>query len=151
MNMIGMCGDNCTYCPRYIATQNRSAQELEKVKELWIRLGLRDDDFPVEDMVCHGFTPENKCAYAELFTRVSSKAHDNCGLCDDYPCQIITNAFDKSEKLKSHAIKVCTQEEMEMLNKAFFSKREYFGLIHKKHRNRSEVKITANNAAGRDG
>lgn len=134
MNMIGICGDNCACCPRYIATQNGKKTELEKVKELWVRLGLRDHDFPVKDMTCHGCLPENKCAYAELRTCVSVKALKNCGSCDEYPCKLINSAFDKSEKLKSHAKKVCTQEEMDMLHKAFFSKKQYFDRIHQKHR-----------------
>jgi len=56
--MIGICGDNCTYCPRHIATQNGNIQELDKVKELWVRLGLRDPDFPVKDIACNGCKPD---------------------------------------------------------------------------------------------
>jgi len=134
MNMIGICGDNCEYCPRYRATQNGSKVELEKARELWERLGLRDHDFPVEDIACRGCFPENKCAYTELRVCVSAKGHENCGLCDEYPCKLIIGAFNKSEKLKSHAAKVCTREEMDILNKAFFSKKEYFDRIHRKHR-----------------
>lgn len=134
MNMIGICGDNCGYCPRYRATQNGSKVELEKARELWERLGLRDHDFPVEDMACRGCFPENKCAYAELRACVNAKGHENCGLCDEYPCKRIISVFKKSEKLKSHAAKVCTQEEMDILNKAFFSKKDYFDHIHQKHR-----------------
>lgn len=135
--MIGICGDNCTYCPRYIATQNGGTQELEKVKELWVRLGLRGHDFTVEDMVCHGCMPENNCAYIELLSCINEKVHKNCGLCNEYPCKIINDAFDKSEKLNFHAKKVCTQEEMDMLHKAFFSKKEYFDRIHQKHQKKA--------------
>ena len=134
MNMIGICGDNCVYYPRYIATKNGRQIELEKVKELWVRLGLRDRDFPVEDMACHGCMPENKCAYSELCACVSAKLSKNCGLCDEYPCKLINRAFDKSEKLKSQAAKICTHEEMDVLHKAFFWKKEYFDHIHEKHR-----------------
>lgn len=137
MNMIGKCGDNCTYCPRYIATQDGRKIELEKVKELWVRLGLRDDDFPTKDMVCKGCMPDNECAYKELFACVSEKGHDNCGLCNEYPCKIINNAFDQSEKLKFHASRVCTQEEMDMLQKAFFSKKMYFDPIHQRYRKKA--------------
>lgn len=85
MKMIGICGDNCAYCPRYIATQNGGKIELEKVKELWVRLELRDLDFPVQEMACHGCKPENKCAYVELCTCVITKGLENCGLCNEYP------------------------------------------------------------------
>ena len=134
MNIIGICGDNCEYCPRYIATQNGRIEDLENVKELWVRLGLRAPDFPVKDMTCHGCKPENKCAYTELRACVSAKGHENCGLCDDYPCTLINSSFDKSEKLKSLANKVCTQEEMDILHKAFFLKKKYFDGIRQKHR-----------------
>lgn len=134
MNMIGLCGDHCEYCPRYISTQKSRIEDLEKVKELWVRLELRAPDFPVEDMACHGCKPENKCAYPDLRACVNTKTHDNCGLCDEYPCKIIHSVFDKSEKLKDRVNNVCTQEEKEILNKAFFSKKEYFDRIHQKNR-----------------
>jgi len=132
--MIGICGDNCRYCPRYIATQTGRRIELEKVTELWIRLGLRDNRIPAEDMACNGCMPEVNCAYSELCACVVKKALNNCGLCDAYPCKLINRVFNKSEKLQSHAARVCTPEEMDMLQKAFFLKKEYFDRIHQKHK-----------------
>jgi len=131
--ILGKCGDNCYYCHRYIATKNGSIEALEKVKELWIRLGLRDPDFPVQDMACEGCKPENKCAYTELCACVRKKRIENCGFCNEYPCGLMNDAFDKSEDLRIKAIHVCTKEEIDLLNKAFFSKREYFNNIHQKH------------------
>ncbi len=128
---IGICGDNCSYCPRYIATQNRSAEELEEVKELWVRLGLRDPVFPAQDLACFGCKPENKCAYSELRICASEKGFDNCGLCDGYPCKLINDVFEKTEKLRFHATCVCTHEEMDTLYKAFFSKRRNLDQIHR--------------------
>ena len=125
-NMIGICGDNCEFCPRYVATQKGSMGELEKVKELWVRLGLRNPYFPAEGMICNGCRPENNCAYKKLRSCVDAGKVKNCGLCDEYPCKIIKDVYDKTEKLRIHAEKVCTKEEMDILNKAFFSKKEYF-------------------------
>lgn len=65
-SIIGICGDNWFYCPRYTATKSGSVEELENVKELWVRLGLRTPDFPVQDMACYGCNPENQCAYMNL-------------------------------------------------------------------------------------
>jgi len=127
---IGICGDNCSYCPRYIATQNRSAKELEKVKELWVRLGLRDLSFPAQDLACFGCKPENKCAYSELRACAREKGTDNCGLCAAYPCKLINAGFEKSEKLRSYATRVCTLEEMDTLHKAFFSKKQNLDQMH---------------------
>ena len=136
MNMIGICGDKCNCCPRYIATQDGSIQDLEKVKELWVRLGLRDSNFLAQDMACEGCLPENKCAYIDLRSCPNLKSCENCGLCIEYPCKLIKRAFE-SEKLEIQAQKVCTQEEMEILRKAFFSKKEYFDHIHQKFQEKS--------------
>jgi hypothetical protein len=124
MNTIGICGDNCLHCPRHTAAQNGGAKELEEVKELWVRLGLRDLAFPAQDMACFGCRPENKCAYSELRACAREREIDNCGLCKGYPCELINAAFEKSEKLRSHAARVCTPGEMDALHKAFFSKRQ---------------------------
>lgn len=131
--MIGVCGDNCAYCPRYIATKSGSRTELEEVRELWVRLGLRAHDYPAEELACHGCFPGNNCAYKELRACVREKAYENCSSCDDYPCELILNVLEKSEKLKSRASMVCNQKDMEMLRKAFFSKKEFFDQSRRKH------------------
>jgi hypothetical protein len=121
---IGTCGDNCVFCPRYIATQNGSVRELGEVKELWVRLGLRDPAFPVQDMACSGCEPENKCAYPEIRTCAYGKGVENCGLCHAYPCKLIHTVFEKTEAFRSHAVRICMPKEMDALHKAFFSKRQ---------------------------
>jgi len=142
--MIGVCGDNCSYCPRYIATQNRSANDLEKIKELWVRLGLRDPTFSSRGLACLGCKPNIKCAYSELSTCAHEKVIDNCGLCDAYPCILISKAFERSEKLRTHATRVCTPEEMDTLNKAFFSKKQNLDQIHNNMNSVRNKKKTAN-------
>ena len=124
MNIIGICGDNCIYCPRNIATQTKSAQKFDEVKELWVRLGLRDPAFPAQDLVCSGCKPENKCAYPEVRTCVYEKEIENCGFCRVYPCELINVVFERSEQIYAHATQVCTSNEMDALKKAFFSKRQ---------------------------
>ena len=130
MTMIGICGDNCLYCPRYVATRSGGAEELEKVKDLWIRLGLIEHGLPAGEMICSGCVPENNCAYSGLRACVYGKGIENCGLCETYPCELVNGAFDKSEGLRSRAAFVCTTEEMEVLQKAFFSKRENLDQRH---------------------
>jgi hypothetical protein len=97
---------------------------LEKVKELWVNLGLRDPGFPAQDLPCYGCIPENECAYWELCACARENDVDNCGLCHGYPCGLIQSAFDKSERLHSHAIRVCMPKELAVLKEAFFSKRQ---------------------------
>jgi hypothetical protein len=130
MTTMGICGDNCLCCPRYLATQSGEPEELEKVKELWLRLGLRDRALPARDLACYGCAPENKCAYLELRTCVYEKGIENCGLCETYPCVLVNAALEKSEGLCTQAVSVCTSEEMELLRKAFFSKRQNLDRKH---------------------
>jgi hypothetical protein len=130
MNVIGVCGDNCSCCPRYIATQEGSLEALNKVKELWVRLGFRQPDSPARELACFGCGPENKCAYYEVRECAYGKGIDNCGLCQDYPCEVMDAVFEKSENIKSHASSVCASEEMDALTRAFFSKRGNLDKIH---------------------
>lgn len=130
MNKVGVCGDNCSYCPRYIAALSGSIEELKKVKELWVRIGLRDESFPAENLVCHGCMPEVKCAYPELRNCAAGKKISNCGLCDNYPCELVNSAYKRTRNLESVARGVCSAEEMDMLDKAFFHKKRTLDKIH---------------------
>lgn len=42
MNRIAFCGNNCDFCPRYIATKNESIEELRRCAEIWYKLGWRE-------------------------------------------------------------------------------------------------------------
>jgi len=132
--MIGVCGDNCSFCPRYHATLSGDAKELEKVKELWVRLGLREPDFPTQDIACYGCKPENNCAFSEVRACAYGKGVENCGLCNAYPCEKLLAVFDKAEELQTHAVHLCTPEEMDALHKAFCCKRQNLDLVHFDHK-----------------
>jgi hypothetical protein len=134
MDILSYCGDNCTYCPRYVATQSGSIDELEKAKDLWVRLGFRDNDFPVQEMACTGCGQKNACAYVDLRACVSEKGLDNCGYCHDYLCDLTNAAFEETERLRSRAVNECSKEEMDILDKAFFLKKQYFDKIHQKEK-----------------
>lgn len=123
MDKIGVCGDNCSYCPRYIATLSGDIKELEKVKELWVRLGWRDETFPARELVCYGCSPEVKCAYPKLRNCADEKKISNCGLCGNYPCELANAAWERTKRLASNARSVCNLEEMDTLNKAFLHKK----------------------------
>ena len=130
--MIGVCGDNCSYCPRYVATQEKSHEALKKVQELWVRLGLRDLHFPVQALACSGCKPENKCAYSEVRACAYGKGIENCGLCHRYPCELIRTVFEKLKVLQSQASRICTSEEIAALERAFFSKQKNLDQIYSK-------------------
>ena len=105
--------------------------ELDEVKKLWVRLGLRDPAFHARDLACFGCKPGNRCAYPELRTCAHEKGIGNCGLCDKYPCELINDAFERTEELRSRAIRICIPQEMDTLSKAFFSKKENLDRIHR--------------------
>jgi hypothetical protein len=137
MDKIGVCGENCSYCPRYIATLSGDKGEFEKVKELWVRIGWRDKSFPAEKLVCHGCDFEIKCAYPELRSCAAEKKISNCGLCENYPCEFMNAAFERTEKLESFARGVCNLEEMDILNKTSFHKKRTLNRIHRQRRKTS--------------
>jgi hypothetical protein len=130
MNKIGVCGDNCSCCPRYIATLSGNSEELEKVKELWVRLGWRDEWFPAEGLVCHGCDFEIKCAYPKLRNCAYEKKIPNCGICDNYPCELVNAAFERTKHQTSDVLKICTTKEMDILNKAFLHKKRTLDKIN---------------------
>ncbi len=136
MDNIGVCGDNCSCCPRYIATLSGDFEEFKKVKELWVRLGWRDESSPVEELACNGCSLKVKCAYPELRNCADGKKISNCGLCDNYPCESVNAAYKRTERLVSVAKGVCNTEEMDILNKAFFHKKQTLDQIHIQTKNK---------------
>ncbi len=103
---------------------------MERVKELWVRLGLRYSAYLPQGMACYGCRPENDCAYSEVRACAYGKGVENCGLCQMYPCELLQTVFEISEKLRSHAVRVCTTKEMDALHKAFLCKRQNLDRIH---------------------
>ena len=72
MEKITLCGDNCCKCPRYPAKTNG---ELEKVAELWFRIGWRDRIVPIEEIRCTGCTSHKQC------TCTGCTSHKQCTYC----------------------------------------------------------------------
>jgi hypothetical protein len=137
MAKIGACGDNCDFCHRYKATTSGKIEELEKVKELWVRIGLRNYSFPARELSCTGCRPNAYCGSKELLECVRAKGIENCGICSSYPCEAILKAINKSEKWKLEIKSKCNKEEYEMITKAFCRKKENLDKINseirKKH------------------
>ncbi len=36
---LGLCGDDCNYCPRYLATQSGDEERLKEVAVMWQMIG----------------------------------------------------------------------------------------------------------------
>jgi hypothetical protein len=130
MPKIGICGDDCDACPRYQATRSGKTGELEKVRELWERIGLRDALFPAEKLACAGCSPANSCAYPDLLKCTHNRAVENCGFCGSYPCDRLTAVFGKSERWKREIAEKATPEEYRQLSTAFCKKKDNLDGIH---------------------
>ena len=128
---LAYCGDDCNLCPRYIATQNNSIEKLKEVAVLWKKAGWRENVVPPEDMVCHGCNTERKCIYDDIKKCALEKGIDNCGFCLDYPCGKIENVFAQTEIYVKLCKENCSKEEYELLNKAFFLKKQNMDKVHK--------------------
>lgn len=75
-------------------------------------------------MACLGCKPENNCGYPEIRSCARAKRLENCGLCRKFPCNLVSAALEESEKLSSLVAQTCEPEEVSVLYKAFFSKRQ---------------------------
>lgn len=131
MNTIGACGDDCSVCPRYVATQRNNEDELNRVKDLWVALGLRNADIDAAELKCVGCRKENTCAYPDVRNCTSNKKLENCGLCAKYPCKKVNAAFAKTEKAFRSFKGIGAQEEMDSITRAFRYKKMILDGIHR--------------------
>ena len=61
--IITLCGDNCTECPRYNA---HSDEELKAVAELWYKIGWRECVVSNEDIACSGCSSHKQCSHSRF-------------------------------------------------------------------------------------
>ncbi|MDE5855352.1 MAG: DUF3795 domain-containing protein [Ruminococcus sp.] len=120
MEKITLCGDNCLYCPRYIATTDK---ELSAVAELWYRIGWRNDIVSNEEIKCTGCSSHKQCTY-HLVECTKLNGVKKCNQCSEFPCNKIENMLLHSDEYKKKCQKVCTEKEYSMLETAFFNKEE---------------------------
>jgi len=132
MNDIGFCGDDCSRCPRYIATMNNNPSELKKVADLWIRVGWRDEGTPIEEMICYGCSSVRWCRYDNIRNCARGIGISNCGECANYPCDEIFQVFQKTESYAKQCKETCSKEDYICLTEAFFFKCKKLNEINKK-------------------
>lgn len=132
MLKLAFCGNDCNNCPRYIATQTGSIERLKEVAALWYRVGYRDKIVPPEDMICRGCSSANWCSYT-IRECALEKSVENCGKCKNYPCEKVLKIFERNELFAEKSKKICSKEEYECLQKAFFSKKENLDKVYKEY------------------
>jgi hypothetical protein len=131
---IGICGDNCEICPRLIATKSNDMRKLEKILSLWIKTGLRKPGTHASSLACNGCSTVAVCAYEDQKKCALNQHLKNCGLCAHYPCDIVKNSFERSDKFAAVCREQCSQGEYRQFAKAFFSKKENLDTIAKRHK-----------------
>lgn len=115
---ITLCGDNCLECPRYNA---HSPEELRSVAELWCRIGWRTTVVSCDEIACTGCSPHKECTY-HLTACAEKHRVRKCNQCPEFPCQRIRELLARSAAYQQRCLEVCTAEEYDALEKAFFRK-----------------------------
>ncbi len=115
---ITLCGDNCIECPRYNAHTN---EELKAVAELWYRVGWINSIVSNEETVCTGCSSHKTCTY-NLVECTKQHSVSKCNQCNEFPCGKINNMLKRSAQYKEKCKEVCTEQEYDILCKAFFEK-----------------------------
>lgn len=130
MRLVGFCGDNCDLCPRYIGTKSGDIRHLEKVRDLWVRVGWRNRGTKSEEIVCSGCASVKSCRYDNVRICAKSKGINNCGECLDYPCKEIIKVFKRTKSYERKCKRVCSPGEYQKLHRAFFLKKRTLDAIH---------------------
>lgn len=115
---ITLCGDDCNKCPRFLA---KTDDELSSVAELWYRIAWRDRIVSNEEIKCNGCSSDKKCTY-NLVDCTKEHNVSKCRYCVEFPCDKIENMLLRSEIYKEKCRQVCSDEEYENINAAFFNK-----------------------------
>jgi hypothetical protein len=131
-NFISPCGNNCSTCPRYVATQENDKEKLQQIAELWFRIGFRETIVSADEMKCNGCSSDSNCKF-----KINNCTHrdnrNNCGECDFYPCDKISVAFENANFLKMSCKTKCTDNELFVLEKTFFNKQETLNAVYKSY------------------
>jgi len=127
---LGFCGDDCNYCSRYTATQSGDVERLKEVAALWKIIGWRDTIVSPEEMVCHGCSSVNRCTLGIKECAIG-KGVDNCGKCNDYPCEKILKIFKENNLLADNCKELLSKKDNKCFQKAFFNKKERLDRAYK--------------------
>lgn len=116
--IITPCGDNCSVCPRYTS---KTDKELQKVAELWYRVGWRDKIISLNEIICTGCSSHKTCTYG-LIECIYRHDVSECNQCPELPCLRINDMLQKTKQYEKRCRDVCTESEFEILRQAFFEK-----------------------------
>lgn len=94
--IIAFCGLVCSECPAYLATQSDDDAERKKVAKTWSE--EFNADISLEDINCDGCITDERvfrhCNVCQIRLCGKEKGILNCGYCDDYACENLTEFFE---------------------------------------------------------
>ena len=126
----GYCGDNCNYCPRYLATQSGDEELLKEVAVMWRMIGWRNTIEPPKKIACHGCATVKICGLG-IKDCVIEKGIDSCGKCLEYPCEKLIKIFESNKKEAVICREKLSEADYDLFQKAFFTKKERLDRINK--------------------
>ena len=127
---IACCGNDCSLCLRYLATEHESQEWLDQVAYIWKMIGWGKDLESAGGIACHGCASVESCSLG-IRECVKEKGLENCGKCDEYPCDKLTAVFEKNKREDWICRKILADEEFSLFRRAFFSKQKRLDEIHK--------------------
>jgi hypothetical protein len=133
MTLVGYCGDDCEWCPRYVATRDNDVEGLKRAALLWARVGMNESLVPAEEMICNGCASLEQCHYDDVRECARGRGISNCGRCDEYPCDRINQVFERTGSYARQCKEVCDAEDYACLHKAFFSKKDRLDAVHNRY------------------
>jgi len=100
--MIAYCGEVCTECSAYVATQNDDLTALQHVADEWN--ATQGTSLRAEDCICDGCLGEGRrigyCRTCEVRACAIERRLKNCAHCPDYYCEKVVVCFEHSAKTK---------------------------------------------------
>lgn len=126
---IGCCGDDCNYCPRYLAAESGDEARLREVAAIWQIVGWSDTLETPGKMACHGCATLEECMLGIRHCAIE-KGVENCGKCREYPCERMLKIFENIEKKADFCRGKLSAEDYALFQRAFFSKKKRLDKIH---------------------
>jgi len=102
---IAMCGLDCAVCPAYIVHHTGDAALREKTAKQWTE-EFKTDVTP-EMIDCVGCLAaegvhNGYCSACEIRKCGLSKGAENCGVCADFPCPVVSAFIEKVPAAKAN-------------------------------------------------
>jgi len=126
---IAYCGDNCSACPRYIATITGNQEKLIEAINLSKKVGWNLEKNDPELFKCTGCEDIESCEYGVKECCMENNI-DNCGQCRSYPCPLIEKAFEITQGYVEKFKDLLTPEEYKVYRQAYFLKKNNLDSIH---------------------